>query len=50
VHVLPVEANDTIVLLVGELAGQGNIGRALPFFALLSLSREYRTERSLLPF
>ena len=42
--VLPVVENSTIVLPVGELAGQGNIGRALPFLAL-ALSREYRIER-----
>ena len=42
VHVLPVEANGTVVLPVGELAGQENIGRALPFLAL-SPSRDYRT-------
>ena len=59
VFVLPVVANGTVVLPIGEMAGQVNLGRALPFVALslslanteqnVSLHSFYRTENSSFP-
>ena len=48
--VLPVVAHSTVVLPIGELAGQVNLGRVLPFVALSRSLANTEQNASLLSF